>query len=356
MPPRAATAFEVEPVAGFADAGFEWDALALASGNPFATLPWCTAWWAAYGAGRTLALQRVRTADGRVVALLPLYAIGRGPLAALRFIGHGAADRLGPICAPEDLPIAAAALGRVGRRPGRFLVADRLADDTVRKLARGRLVRSEPSPALTMDGLSWEAWLGSRSSNFRSQTGRYERRLRKDHDLVFRLTDDPGRVAGDLDTLIDLHDRRWASEGGTDSFTGPRRRLHHDFAAAALRQGWLRLWTAELDGRPAAAWYGLRFAGRDWYYQLGRDPAYDKQRVGYVLLVHTIRTAFEDGMDAYEFGLGDESYKDRFADTTGHLETVLIAQRPVQRAVVAAVGAVERLPKGVGGPIRARLR
>ncbi|HWT94593.1 MAG TPA: hypothetical protein VN238_16475, partial [Solirubrobacteraceae bacterium] len=92
----------IEPIASFADAATDWDALAPLAENPFLTRDWAEAWWTAFGAGRELALHRLRAPDGRTLAVLPLYRNTLGPVPVLRFVGHGPADELGPVCAPAD--------------------------------------------------------------------------------------------------------------------------------------------------------------------------------------------------------------------------------------------------------------
>ncbi len=338
-----------EPIASLDEARAEWDALAEAALNPFGTHEFAAAWWKVYGGGRKLAVTRVRAEDGRTAAILPLYRADRGPVRLLRFLGHGVADEAGPLCAAADRPLALAALRRQAHAlgPRGLLLAERVAGDAgLAEALGGRVVRREASPVLAIGGQEWEGWLAGKSSNFRGQVRRMERRLARDHDLRFRLTENPAALPADLETLFRLHDLRWEAEGGTAAFSEDRRTFHRDFAARALGRGWLRLWIAEIDGEPAAAWYGLRHAGRDWYYQLGRDPRWDAAKIGFVLLVHTIRDAFEAGVSGYHFGLGDEEYKGRFATHDPALDTV-IAGRPVA-ARLAATGilAVRRLPAG----------
>jgi CelD/BcsL family acetyltransferase involved in cellulose biosynthesis len=326
----------------------EWDALAEAAANPFGTHAFCAAWWNAYGRGRQLAVARVAGADGRAAALLPLYRADRGPVRLLRFLGHGAADEAGPLCAREHRPLAAEALRRQAAELGArgVLLAERLAGDSgVAEALGGRVVRAESSPVLAIGGQSWDEWLATKSSNFRGQVRRMERKLAREHELRFRLTEDPARLPEDLETLFRLHDLRWAVEGGTAAFTEDRRAFHRDFAARALERGWLRLWIADVDGEPAAAWYGLRHAGHDWYYQLGRDPRWDRYKIGFVLLVHTIRDAFEAGAESYRFGLGDEEYKGRFATHDPGLLTVTAGSRAAKLAG-AVILAARRLPPG----------
>ena len=356
MPPAATPT--TEPLASLDEARDEWDALAHAAGNPFGTHAFAAAWWRVYGGRRELALRRVLAPDGRTAAVLPLYRADRGAARMLRFLGHGAADEAGPLCAPADRPLAAAALRAEARAlgPRGLLLAERLAGDSGLATALGGdLLRTESSPVLAIGGQSWEDWLAGKSSNFRGQVRRMERRLARDHDLRFRLTEDAATLPADLDTLFRLHDLRWAEEGGTAAFDEDRRAFHRDFAARALERGWLRLWTADVDGEPAAAWYGLRHAGRDWYYQAGRDPRWDGYKIGFVLLVHTIRDAFESGAASYHFGLGDEEYKGRFATDDPALETVTVGGSPAAKLAAVAFRAARRLPAGPRGVLARRL-
>jgi CelD/BcsL family acetyltransferase involved in cellulose biosynthesis len=347
VPPAAPP--DLERVSSFDELREEWPPLAEAAGTPFGTLEWAEAWWEVYGDGRELALHRVRAADGRLAATLPLYRARAGPLPVLRFLGHGAADELAPLCAPDDRPLAAAALLRAAAEDGRgrLVLAERMPGDAgFAGLLRGRVVQDGATPLIDIDGRTWDDWLAAKSSNFRQQARRFERKLAREHDLTFRLTEDPGDLAADLDTLVRLHEARWASEGGSDAFPEDRLQLHRAFAARALERGWLRLWTAEVGGEPAAAWYGLRYAGSEWYYQLGRDPALDRHKVGFVLLVHTIRAAFEDGMRTYRFGLGPEEYKDRFASRDPGVETIVAGAAPAVAVAAGGARLARRLPAG----------
>ena len=347
-----------EAIASFEEARPDWDALAAAARNPFGTYEFATAWWRVYGVDRELALTRVRADDGTLIAILPLYRADRGPLRLLRFVGHGPADEGGPLCAEEHRPLALAALRHHADALGArgLLVAERVSGygGTAATLG-GRVVRREDSPVLEIAGQEWEEWLAGKSSNFRGQVRRMERRLGRDHELRFRRTEHMAGLPADLETLFRLHELRWADGGGSDAFSDDRRALHRDFAARALERGWLRLWTAEIDGEPAAAWYGLRHAGRDWYYQFGRDPRWDEYKIGFVLLVHTIRDAFAAGAAAYHFGLGDEEYKSRFATHAPVLETLIAGRSPAAWLATAGILAARRLGAGPRRALKERL-
>jgi CelD/BcsL family acetyltransferase involved in cellulose biosynthesis len=195
------------------------------------------------------------------------------------------------------------------------------------------------------NGRSWRELLADRSRNFRDQVGRRERRLGRAHRLSYRLTD-ASRLDRDLDLLFALHNARW-EPGASTALTEARQAFHREFARSALERGWLRLWVMELDDRPAAVWYGFRYAEREWYYQGGWDPALRADSVGFVLLCHTIRAAVEDGAGEYWFLRGPEAYKSRFADEDPGLETVITSRGLVGRAALAGVRNLDRVPPAV---------
>ncbi|MDF2741394.1 MAG: polysaccharide deacetylase, partial [Actinomycetia bacterium] len=324
-------------VVGLDELASEWTALAASGGNPFGTHEWASCWWRHHGGDRKPLVVAGRAADGRLVTVLPLYLWATRPLRILRFIGHGAGDQLGPVHAPGDRETAAAlarqALAELGwdvfvgeQLPARALWSDLLG---------ARVIRREGSPVLAAPDGGWPAYLAGRSANFRQQLGRKERNLGRRHQVGLRLVEDPGQLPAAMDTLFALHRLRW----GDDSGFLPREAFHREFAAVALERGWLRLWLLELDGRPAAAWYGLRLGGVEHYYQSGRDPAFDNLSAALVLLAHTIRSAFEDGVGEYRFGRGQDPYKYRFTDQDPGLETIASTRGP---AAGAALGAAVR--------------
>ena len=335
----------IDDLAGVAD---EWTTLAERAGNIFATFEWADAWWRVYGEDRPRLVTACRDANGPLVAVLPLYVSTRRPVRTLRFLGHGPADQLGPVCAPEDRAAAAGALKRLLTEDFRawdLLLAERLAPaEGWAGLIGGWVVHREESPTLLIGGRSFDEFLASRSRNFREQVRRRDRKLRREHEVELRLTDSE-RLDSYLDTLSRLHEARW-SDDGSGALSGARERFHRDFARRALERGWLRLWVLEADGAPRAAWYGFRFARTDMYYQSGRDPEWERQSVGFVLLSHTIRQAFDDGMVEYRLLRGGEEYKGRFSSDDPGLETLALPRGPLGHGALLAARAARSMPAG----------
>jgi CelD/BcsL family acetyltransferase involved in cellulose biosynthesis len=215
------------------------------------------------------------------------------------------------------------------------LVAENLpGNEAWRAFEGGRRLSRIPNPVLETKGMSWDDYMASRSGKFRQQVRRTERRLAEDHGLAFRMTTGRETLTADMDTLVRLHGMRWGEES-SGVFAGADGQLHREFAAAALQEGWLRLWFLELEGEPVAARLGYRFGNADAGYQSGRDPAWDKFGVGFLLQVHTIREAMDDGVGEYRFLRGGEGYKSRFAGADRGLETVVLARGPLGAAAVA---------------------
>jgi len=341
-------ALELERVDDVAILQDEWAALAERSGNVFGTPEWIGTWWRHFGRGRELVLSTCRDAGADLVAVLPLYVWRRRPLRILRFLGHGAGDELGPVCAREDRPRAAAALLEVlaGERFD-VLLAELLpqAGAWTSLLPGSRRLTTTGSPLLHLQGMTWERILAGCSSNLRQRARRLERALRRKHDVRFRLADDPARLAGDLDLLFRLHAARWGSAGSTFLAT---EQFQREFAALAAARGWLRLWFLELDGIARAAWLGFRFAGAECYYQAGRDPDWDRSSVGFVLLVHTMRAAVEDGASEYRFLRGGEDYKYRFATADPGLETLALGRGWAGAAALRLLGPYAALRRAAG--------
>jgi CelD/BcsL family acetyltransferase involved in cellulose biosynthesis len=324
----------------------DWKRLSEQSGNLFSTWEWASVWWRHFGEGKQDLTTSVPGESGEVVAILPLYLGIEKPVRVARFIGHGAGDELGPVCPPGQRDAALAEAGEGFD----VLLAERLPGDGHAEALGGRLLRPDSSPVIDLPEGGWDDYLATRSSNFRSQVRRKERKLVRESGLSYRLSDDPARLDDDLTALFDLHEARWAGES-SGALAGSRVAFHREFAAVAQERGWLRLWVAEIEGRPVAVWYGFRFAGADWYYQFGRDPEWDKASVGLVLLAHTVRDAIESGQRQYKLLRGGESYKDRFATGDPGLETVAVPRSARGRLAVGAAAAGLAMP----GPVRRRL-
>lgn len=323
----------------------DWSRLAVASGNIFATWEWNELWWRRYGRGRKLHVVVSRRDDAEIDAIVPLFVWSRRPLRILRLVGHGHGDRLGPICSKEDAKTGEGALRHaLAADPHDVFIADWVAGDgNWAVVLRGRVVRRTGYPILRFSAGSWDTFLAAQSQRFRKSLRSGRNRLARDHEVSYRHAE-PATLERDLDTAFRLHRARF----GTHScfFCGDHEPFQREFAALALERGWLRLLLLELDGEPACFEYGFSFQDAYFAYQAGRDPAWERYSVGFLVEIESIRRAFAEGAAEYRFLGGEEGYKYRFPIEDPRLETIAVPATRPGRIAAAGLAAALRLPGG----------
>jgi CelD/BcsL family acetyltransferase involved in cellulose biosynthesis len=315
-----------------------WRRLAVARGNAFLTPEWYLAALNALHGGAVPAVAVVRDDDGTVRGVLPLVDCRSAgpPLASFPATRFG--DIFHPVAEQQnDAEVASAVAPALARHLGARCRLDLGRVDAEagwwRELARawpGRMAAvPQPKDALpyaALKGFDWQAYLATRSGQFRNQVKRKMRSLERDHEVRLRRSETVEEVSSDLDTLFELHEARWEERTGDSSIAGSRvRDLHRGFAAAAHERGWLRLYLLEVDGAPAAAWYGWHVGDRFSYYQAGFEPAWSRYSVGFLLLAETVREAIAEGAAEYDLLVGDEAFKARFATGERLGSSVLLA-------------------------------
>jgi len=360
----------ITELAALASIEGDWRRLAEFRGNAFVTPEWFFAWFEHYGAGaEPYVLFAPSLGGGQLVGVLPLVAQRRGFLRILRFAGGNLGDYFHPVAqeGDDDRVAATFAAALVARRDEWRVILLENVDSTatwpnVLRMSSSAALCASCGPVTAMPYAvpaeqSWSGYLTSRSANFRGELGRKLRALQRNHELRFRRTLEPGELKKDMRTFFSLHDRRWAPRGGSSSASETARAFHEDFAARALERGWLRLWFLEVDDTAVSAWYGWRIGSHYSYYLAGFDPEWSRHSVGTLLLAHTIQEAILEGASTYDFLLGGEAYKARFATAERAVHTIALTPsfHPVRLLIAADLGlrkAVRRLPPRARGALR----
>lgn len=315
--------------------GAEWSELAEASGSPFASVEWTEAWLEHAAGGCTPRLLAARARDGRLAAILPLVVVRGRYVRKCRFLGYGAANELGPICAQPDRGLGIAAL-RLALEETRgewdVFVGESLPGSGWDARLGATTIRHESSPVARGPWKRWEDYLASRSRSLRKELRQKEGRLT---GLGYRMVTTPEELEPGLDALFALHRARWGADASP--FFSGLEAFHRAFAAIALERGWARLRLLELDGRPVAVNYSLRFGDSEWSYQHGRDPSLDDASVGLLVFAHAIREAFAEGARIFRLGPGPQAYKRRFSTDDPGIETVGLGRGLRGRASLLAV-------------------
>lgn len=317
----------------------EWRELLARSRSDtlFLTPEWLLPWWRHLRGGRRPAVYAVRGEDGRLAALAPLATLRTPrllPTPRLAFPGTGAvgADYLDVVVRAGDeaaLESLAFHLDRerplleLERVPREGSTAARLAALLVERGWQRHERVTDVCPWIDLDGKSWEDYLSQLGSSHRANVRRRLRKLHAAFDVRLERVESPEQLDPALDVLLDLHERRWSDRGGSDALGDPAVvRFHRDFTRTALARGWLRLFVLRLDGRPAAALYGLMRNRRFLFYQSGFDPEFGDYSVGLVIMGMAIREAIEEGAREYDLLHGDERYKFLWASRTRELSRI----------------------------------
>jgi CelD/BcsL family acetyltransferase involved in cellulose biosynthesis len=343
-----------------------WRELAILRENPFLSPEWFRV--ATEGISEERPHPIGWWVEDELRGVLPLVASSRGPLRLLRFPYSRRGDWFGPACRPEDEAAMAGACATLLEEEGaswQAALLDRIDLDSawpqalLREGGKLRLAprrRVDALPFIAFDEAGYAGYLASRSRNFRSQLGRRRRKLERDHALDFRLCDDPARLEQDMATFFRLHDERWQGRGGSTLSNARSRELYLAFATAAQGLGWLRLWLAEADGEPAAAWYGWRIGDRYCYALAGLASRFESDGLGTVLLAHTIEQAAAEGVTTYDLMWGDEAYKERFATGQREAATWYIGSGTASQLALSAAVHGAGIARHLSPRLRAELR
>jgi CelD/BcsL family acetyltransferase involved in cellulose biosynthesis len=158
-------------------------------------------------------------------------------------------------------------------------------------------------------------------------------------------------------TLFHLHDLRWTDRGGSTLTSERARGFLTEFAEAAARVGWLRLWVLEAGDTPIGAWLGWRLGHRYAFFQSGFDPAFGRYSPGLLMMANAIRDALSEKASEFDMLLGDEAYKARFAPDQRAVSTVVLSPAAgAARLTTAADLGLRRLGRRLPPGTRQRLR
>ena len=292
----------------------EWAALHRRAGtSPFQSPEWLLPWWRSFGTGE-LRAAALRSEDGALAGLLPLYVLREAGGAKLLPVGVGVSDFLDALVEP-GLPDAASALlsaaldGMAGRvsacdlpdmPPAAHLLAAAVPDGWA-----GRTGVGTPCPVLPLAG-------GLRARAPARMLRKWRMAMHR-ADRAGGWSVEPARadtLMPIFGALVALHGGRWATRGEAGVLADPDVREFHRAALPGLMQaGLLRLQALRIGGEIAAVTYALLGPGRIFFYLSGFDPDRAFESPGTILLGAMLAEAAAEGREQAEFLRGAEAYK-----------------------------------------------
>jgi CelD/BcsL family acetyltransferase involved in cellulose biosynthesis len=350
-----------------------WETMAARSpwATPFSSWAFHRAWWDGYGENaheETLVVcgDARGGSDGDPIAIVPLmhrhevepsdelthttirHGRPRGltPVpASAKAVFFGAsyhADYATVLAAPDDLPIAAAAVADYLASPAsrdwdavdlrRLRCADPAGDALAaalgaREMAKGwtlNVDREDVCPVVTLPEVDdIEAHLATLGKKERHEVRRKVRRAQGVGEIRLRESTDP---LDELDDFIDLHQKRWGADGlfpptkGGDQSRVFIRRLFELFGS----DGGIGLTFLTVGDRRIAA--GIHFETADCllFYNAGIDPDARDLSPGVVMTWAYIRRCLERGLRRFDFLRGDEPYKYEWGAVDEPIQRLLV--------------------------------
>lgn len=180
----------------------------------------------------------------------------------------------------------------------------------LRKINRGSALiltsNAPPSPWFPIIG-SWTDFENSLSSRRRSDLRRAQKRAEDLGHVEFQIFSPASEKLEDyLDEIFRVEAAGWKGRNGSAIVTNkPLKHFFCLYSRVALSLGILRLCILWINEHAAAVQLSIEYAKRFWVLKVGYDEKYARCSPGILLMHETIRYAFEQGLEAYEF-LGEE--------------------------------------------------
>lgn len=129
-------------------------------------------------------------------------------------------------------------------------------------------------------------------------------------------------VRANLPRFVEAHVAAFMARGRTSNLASPERQAFLAALAELLSgAGWLTLSRMRVGDRPVAWNYGFEFAGSWFYYQPTFDAGWKQFSPGFCLLTRMVERACDcQEIQLLDLGLGEEDYKQRFAN--GYRDTL----------------------------------
>lgn len=298
-----------------------WDQLwrSRQDASIFLSPGWIRAWWKAFGAQASLYTLAVWQGD-RLLGALPAIR-ERG---ILRFLGQPMSDYMDVLCREESandvLPLLIEAVR--SQAPEGGCILQNISENSV--LVR-RLGSCVPDWSRDMQLLPGSAYptieLGNRAGEVLAELAhkaclrRPNNKFVKAGQATFRHLESKPEAARHVQRFFAEHTQRHALLGQKSSLLTPQvREFFCNLVDELDLRSELRFAVLELNGEAVAHSLGFEVAHRFLMYQQAFQVDYWNYSPGDVLLRNLFQWADQAGIQSYDFGRGQESYKARFAN------------------------------------------
>jgi len=340
----ASTSFKVELLAGADLAAADWPSIADDRDlrmHVFQSREFLDVWLGTIGKASRIEpyLVVVRDGDGRPVLYLPLAIETKFNLRLLRFMDCGVADYNAPIVA-ADRKLSRQEFHKVWAEILALLPAFDVVD--LKKIATD--VDGAPNPLTYLDCTPFgDSGHAVALSRFRDQTDTrrsiarlrrklqsYAKGLSQIGETRFLTNPGASETAPLTERLLEFKRRKYERTSTPDFLAAPGVEQFYREMTNPGRLGKISHLSALTVGDTvASAHLGFIGRGRFYYILIGYDSQFGRYGVGHLLLQHLIDQSVAQDFDTFDLGIGDASYKNKWA-------THRLALHSHERAVTAA--------------------
>jgi CelD/BcsL family acetyltransferase involved in cellulose biosynthesis len=177
------------------------------------------------------------------------------------------------------------------------------------------------SPYIPLTG-DYEEYMASLDKKQRHEMRRKQRRvLELPEGSDWYIASDPATIESEIQEFLRL---MAFDEDKRNFLTAPMQEQMRLSMLDAFHNNYLQLAFLTIGGKKAAAYLNFDFNNRIWVYNSGIDPQYFEHSPGWVLLVHLVKWAIENGRFEFDFMRGNEDYKYKFGAVDRSVMQVII--------------------------------
>lgn len=306
---------------GFDDASLspaKWNELLPAGSSDvvFMTWHWQKIWWHTFGRGQLLLI--VAEQEGRPVAIAPLFAdygrvyfVGSGGSDYLDFIGHipdaSVLEDMLRMAEQQVQDFGGFQFFHIPEESKTHLLLQEIANKKKWKIdAEGEWI----CPRLEFTEFPQQALAATRKKSLL----RHEAWFQKNGELRIAHFHSAEDILPELDAFFEQHISRWAVTTSPSLFLDQKQKqFFKSLAGIAAVAGWLRFTKVSWNTQPVAFHFGFHYKQNFFWYKPTFAIDLARHSPGEVLLRNLLLQAQEENASVFDFGLGNEAFKDRFA-------------------------------------------
>ncbi|MDC0357505.1 GNAT family N-acetyltransferase [Oligoflexia bacterium] len=176
--------------------------------------------------------------------------------------------------------------------------------------------------------------LGNRDDDLKAANKKSLKRhfnyFKRSGELKFRHCQSEAEILEHLNVFFKQHIERRAETDTPSQFLAANQRAFYERLVPALfSKDWLRFSVLFYNDTPIAFHFGFQFEGSYIWYKPAFDISYFKRSPGEVLLKYLLEYAIEEDLKEFDFTVGGEHFKYRFANKVRTNHRVRIFRRPI---------------------------